>query len=50
MEVKSLRDSWIKRREIMNGARRNKSEKLREHQCREEYAGCLESMRVEWDE
>ena len=33
----------------MDGARRIRSEKLREHQYREEYARSLEGERVEWD-
>ena len=31
------------------GARRNRSEKLREHQYREGYARSLERKGVEWD-
>ena len=38
---------WIKRREVVVGARRIKSKKLREHQYREGYARSLESMGVE---
>ena len=39
--------TWIKRREMVVGARRAKSEKLREHQYREEYARSLEGKGVE---
>ena len=35
---------------MVNGTRRIRSEKLREHQYMEGYATCLESKRVEWDE
>ena len=34
--------TWIKRREVVVGAKRIRSEKLREHQCREGYARSLE--------
>ena len=34
---------WIARREMANGARRIRSEKLKEHQYMEGYARCLES-------
>ena len=40
--------TWIKRREVMDRARRIRSEKLREHQYREEYARSLEGKRIEW--
>ena len=40
---------WIKRREVVDRARRIRSEKLREHQYRGEYARSLEGKRVEWD-
>ena len=40
---------WIKRREVVDRARRIRSEKLREHQYREEYARSLERKRVERD-
>ena len=40
---------WIKKREVVNGARRIRNENLREHQYREGYAKCLENKRVEWD-
>ena len=33
---------WIKRKEVVDRARRNRSEKLKEHQYREEYARFLE--------
>ena len=33
---------------VMGVARRIRSEKLREHQCREGYARSLEKKRVEW--
>ena len=36
-------DIWIKSSEVVNGARRVRSEKLREHQNMEGYARCLES-------
>ena len=39
--------TWIKRREVVNEARRTKSEKLREHQCKERYARSIENKRVE---
>ena len=41
---------WIKRREVVNGGRRIRSEKLREHRYTEGYAKCLEIKRVVWDE
>ena len=41
--------TWIKRKEVGVGARRIKSEKLREHQCREGYARSLEGKGVEWN-
>ena len=44
-----LMGAWIKRREVMAGARRIRSEKLRDHQYREGYAMSLEEKRVEWD-
>ena len=34
----------------MNGSRRIRSEKLKEHHYMEGYARCLESKRVDWDE
>ena len=43
--VKSL----IKRREVVDGARRIRSEKLREHKCKEGYAMSVDVMRVELD-
>ena len=39
--------AWIKRREVVDRARRTKSEKLREHQYREGYARSLEGNGVE---
>ena len=41
--------TWNKRREVVNGARRIRSEKLREHQYMEGYTRCLKSKRVDWD-
>ena len=41
--------AWIKIREVVVGARRIKSEKLREHQYIEGYARCFEGREVEWD-
>ena len=38
---------WIKRREVVDGGSRIRSEKLREHRFREGYAGSLEVKRVE---
>ena len=38
---------WIKRREVVVGARRIRSEKLREHQYKERYARSLEGKVVE---
>ena len=38
--------TYIKRKEIVDGARRIRSEKLREHQYREGYARSLEGKRV----
>ena len=45
-----LLGTWIKRRGVADGPKRIKSEKLKEHQYREEYARSLERKRVEWDE
>ena len=39
--------TWIKRREVVVGARRIRSEKVREHQYREGYARSLEGKGVE---
>ena len=39
----------IKKIEVVVGARRIRSEKLREHQYRERYARSLEGKGVEWD-
>ena len=44
-----LVDAWIKRREVMDGARRIRSEKLREYQYIEGYVRSLEGKGVEWD-
>ena len=44
-----LVEAWIKRREVGIGARRTRSEKLREHQYREGYVISLEGKGVEWD-
>ena len=41
--------AWIKRREVLVGARRIRSKKLREHQYRKGYARSLEGKEVEWD-
>ena len=41
--------AWIKRREVVVGARRIRSKKLREHQYREGNARSLERKGVEWD-
>ena len=41
--------TWIKRREVVDGARSIRSEKLREHQYRKGYAKSLEEKRLEWD-
>ena len=41
--------AWIKRREVVVGALRIRSEKLRENQYRERYARSLEGKGVEWD-
>ena len=43
------RGPWIKRREVVVRAKRTRSEKLREHQYREEFARSLEGKRVEWE-
>ena len=40
---------WIKRREVLVGARRIRSEKLREHQYGEGYTRNFEGKGVEWD-
>ena len=45
----SLVGTCIKRRGVVDGARRIRSEKLRKHQFIEEYARSLEGKRVEWD-
>ena len=41
--------AWIKRRDVLDGVMRVRSEKLREHKYREGYARSLEGKRVEWD-
>ena len=41
--------TWNKRREVVDRATRIRSEKLKEHQYREEYARSLERKRVECD-
>ena len=41
--------TWIKRKEVVDGARRITSKKLKEHQYREGYARSLEGKRVVWD-
>ena len=38
--------AWIKRREVVTGARRIRSDKLREHQYMEGYTKCLGSKGV----
>ena len=38
--------AWIKGGEIVDGAKRIRSEKLREHQCREGYARSLKGKRL----
>ena len=40
--------AWIKRREVVVGARRIRSEELREHQYREGYGRSLEGKEIEW--
>ena len=42
----SLVGTWIKRREVVDGARRTRSEKLRGYQYREGYARPLEGKRI----
>ena len=44
-----LLGAWLKRRDVVVGARRIRSEKLRKHQYREGYARSLEGKGVEWD-
>ena len=41
--------AWIRKREVVVGARRIRNEKLREHQDREGYARSLEWKGVEFD-
>ena len=38
---------WIKKRVVVVGARRIRSKKVKEHQCREGYARSLEGKGVE---
>ena len=40
---------WIKRREVVVGARIIRSEKQRKHQHREGYGRSLEGKEIEWD-
>ena len=40
--------AWIKNREVVVGARRIRSEKQKEHQCREGYTRSLVGKGVEW--
>ena len=42
-----LGGAWIKRREVVDGVRRIRSKKLREHQYREGHARFLEGKRVD---
>ena len=44
-----LAGAWVKKREVVVRARRIRSEKLKEHQYREEYARSLERKGIEWD-
>ena len=39
--------TWIKKREVVNGTRRIRSDKLRSHQYIEGYIRCFESKRVD---
>ena len=39
--------AWINKREVVVGARRIRSKKLREYQYRERYARSLEGKRIE---
>ena len=41
--------AWIKRREVVVGARKIRSEKLREDWYREEYTRSLEGKELEWN-
>ena len=45
----TLVGAWIKRREVVDRARKIRSKKLRKHQYREGYARSLEGKRVELD-
>ena len=40
----------IKKREEVDGAERNKSERLKEQQYKDEYDNTLDTYIVEWDE
>ena len=40
--------AWIKRREMLVGARRIRGEKLREHQYKKGYTRSLQEKGVEW--
>ena len=42
-------DAWIKKREVVDSARRIRSKKPREQKYRKLYARSLENKRVEWD-
>ena len=44
-----LVETWMMKKEVLDGARRIRSEKLREHQYREGYARSFEGKRVDWD-
>ena len=44
-----LVEARIKRREVVVGAKRIRSEKLREHQYREGYDSSFEGKELEWD-
>ena len=41
--------AWLKRREVVVGARRIRSEKLKEYQYKEGYARFFERKELEWD-
>ena len=49
MRAVRLVGAWIKRREVVNGVRRTRSKKLREHQYREGYAKSLQGKIVKGD-
>ena len=44
-----LMGAWRKIREVVEGARRIRSEKLREHRCREGYTRSHEGKGVVWE-